>query len=63
MSFVRHEIPVAPETDLRFPAPVTIDDRTTVLYANRPYSSGGRQLRALVAMVSPASVHFAPTDE
>lgn len=62
VTFERHEIPVMDSTDVRFPAPVLVDDRTTLLYWNGPLTSSGRQTRALRASVSPASVHFGMTD-
>lgn len=62
VTFERFSIPVADYTDLRFPAPVVLDDRTTLLYANAPKSSGGYQTRSLIGLVTPAGVDLAPDE-
>ncbi len=63
VTFERHEVPVMADTDVRFPAPVLLDARVTLLYANAPFRSGGYQLRSLFAAVSPAGERFAPEED
>lgn len=58
LAFERHEVPVMDEADARFPAPLLLDDRVTLLYANLRGGSD-YQTRALYVAVSPASVSFA----
>ncbi len=62
VAFERYTVPVAAEDDVRFLAPVIIDDRITVLYANVPRTSAGLQMRALVGFVSPAGASLAPEE-
>ena len=61
IAFERHELPVMEEADVRFPAPVLLDDRITLLHVNLP-ATGTYQMRALGVAVSPAAVSFAPPD-
>jgi hypothetical protein len=61
VAFERHELPVMEEADVRFPAPVLLDDRITLLHVNLP-ATGTYQMRALGVAVSPAAVSFAPPD-
>jgi hypothetical protein len=61
--FERHEVPVSDNDDLRFPAPVALDARVTLLYANTVALTGGLQTRSVVVAVTPASVSFAPPEE
>jgi hypothetical protein len=61
VTFERHEVPVMEELDVRFPAPVILDDRVTLLYVNVP-RTGALQTRSLIAAVSPAAVSFAPPE-
>ena len=61
VTFERHEVPVMEQPDVRFPVPVLLDDRITLLYVNLP-SSGTYQTRLLGAAVSPATVSFAPLE-
>lgn len=65
VTFERHEVPILDAIDVRFPSPVLIDDRVTVLYANAPFASRsmGYQTRSVFAAVSPAGVSFAPPEE
>src|SRR5690606_17230964 len=57
LAFERHELPVLDEADARFPAPVIVDARVTLLYANLPTDSG-EQTRSLVVAVAPSTVRF-----
>lgn len=61
VTFERHELPVMEQTDVRFPAPVLLDDRVTLLYVNLR-GTGAYQTRALAAAVTPAAVSFAPPE-
>lgn len=63
VTFERHEVPVMSDTDVRFPAPVLLDARVTLLYVNAPFRAGGYQVRSLLAAVSPAGERFAPDQE
>ena len=58
--FARHPRAVAPQSDMRFPAPLLVDDRVTLLYANLPFFGGAFQTRVLVVSVAPAGVSFVP---
>jgi hypothetical protein len=62
IAFERHPLPVVDVLDARFPAPVQLDDRTTLLYINMPFAMAA-QVRTLVATVSPAAVSFLPPEE
>jgi hypothetical protein len=58
--FVRYPRAVAPQVDMRFPVPLLVDDRVTLLYGNLPFFGGLFQTRVLVVSVAPAGVSFAP---
>ena len=60
---VRHPRPVVELPDVRFPSPVLLDDRLTLLYASLPATSGDYQTRAVSVSVGPAGQRFAPEDE
>ncbi|HEY8428540.1 MAG TPA: hypothetical protein VIL20_09210 [Sandaracinaceae bacterium] len=62
VNFERHEVPIMAELDVRFPSPLLLDDRVTLLYANVPFRSGGHQMRKLIGAVSPAGESFAPDE-
>ncbi len=58
--FERHPIPLLEQTDVRFPSPLLLDDRVTLLYGNLPYFGGGFLTRAVVVAVGPGGHRFAP---
>ena len=62
-TFERHPRPVAEQTDIRFPSPLLLDDRVTLLYGNLPHTGGPFFTRALVVAVSPAGQRFDPMEE
>lgn len=62
VTFERYSVPVHAQTDVRFPAPVVLDQRVTLLYTNGPATSGGFQTRGIYASVSPASTTFGASD-
>ncbi len=62
VTFSRHFVPLLDAEDVRFPCPVQVDDRVTLLYVNGPFTGGGFQTRAITASVSPASYAFAPDE-
>lgn len=68
VEFERHELQLFESVDLRFPAPLTVDTRVTLLYASLPAFSRGRisrnlQVRALVVGAAPAGESFLPESE
>lgn len=60
LAFERYALPVMEQTDIRFPAPVLVDDRVTLLYGNLPFFGGPFLTRAVVVAVAPAGFRFAP---
>ncbi|MCA9606160.1 MAG: hypothetical protein KC619_11225 [Myxococcales bacterium] len=60
LAFERYALPVMEQTDIRFPAPVPVDDRITLLYGNLPFFGGAFLTRAVVVAVAPAGFRFAP---
>jgi hypothetical protein len=58
VSFVRLGRAVAPQTNLRGPAPEVFDARRTVLFASAPFRFGGLQRRAPVALMTPGGSTF-----
>lgn len=63
MVFVRHPRAAMEQTDIRFPAPLLLDDRVTLLYGNLPYSGGPFLTRAVVVAVGPSGQRFDPPME
>jgi hypothetical protein len=64
LAFVRHPRPVMEQTDVRFPSPVLLDERVTLLYASLPFFAAGiYQTRAITVAVSPAGESFLPEEE
>lgn len=63
LRFVRHPRPAMAQDDVRFVAPILLDWRTTLLYANVPHVRRGRQTRAIVVTVSPAGERLSPDGE
>ncbi|MCB9594669.1 MAG: hypothetical protein H6719_18260 [Sandaracinaceae bacterium] len=59
VTFERYPIPVMEQSDVRFPAPVLVDDRVTLLYGNLPFFGGAYLTRAVVAAVGPGGYRFA----
>ena len=59
LAFERHPRPVLAASDARYPAPVLLDTRVTLLYASLPFFGGPYQTRAVVAAVGPAGQRFA----
>ncbi len=60
VAFTRHPLPVMEQTDVRFPSPVLVDDRVTLLYGNLPFFGGAYLTRAVVVAVGPGGHRFAP---
>lgn len=68
VAFERHEVELLESVDLRYPAPVALDERVTLLYASTRFNSVGRitrglQKRALIVSVAPLSTSFLPPEE
>lgn len=57
-TFIQHPRPSGHGPGLSFPAPLQIDQRVTMLYANAPLFARGFQTRAFVASVAPGTVSF-----
>ncbi len=60
LAFTRYPQPLMEQTDVRYPAPLQVDDRVTLLYANLPFSGGPFLTRAVVVAVGPSGQRFAP---
>jgi len=63
LAFVRHPRAVMEQTDVRFPAPLLLDERVTLLYESLPFFGGAYQTRAVAVAVSPAGDSFVPEEE
>jgi hypothetical protein len=51
--FARYDIPVLDREDWRLPAPVFVDERTTLLHLIAPRDFRGREVQALVGTIAP----------
>lgn len=63
LTFVRHPRPLLEQVDIRFPAPLLVDDIVTLLYGNIAFIGGSHQTRGLLVGVSPAGTSYAPPEE